>query len=184
MAPVWELALEDDLTPGDFDLKRACPLPLEDGQTPHMGMLSFSFGCSVRNVTRRVGCNPTRLDSDDEPIGAMTSAAQRPRSQASEAFDMTIADSDLSESPPVRTARRMIKDEDDGPRSTMLGVRSRRKRASWQGFSGGRFAALAEDDTENHQQFTRSVWKGSGHRSGVSNQTKKTFEHYKTGGFR
>ena len=108
---------------------------------------SFS-GCSARNVSRRVGCKPTRLDSDDEPVGAMTSAAKPPRSQMLEAFDMTNADSDLSESPPVRIARRRIGDEDAGPRSPMVGC-VLAERASWQDSSGGRFAVLAEDDTES-----------------------------------
>ena len=61
---------------------------------------------------------------------------------------MTNADSDLSESPPVRTTRRRIGDEDEGPRSPMVGC-VLAERASWQDSSGGRFAVLAEDDTES-----------------------------------
>ena len=46
----------------------------------------FFSDCAVRNVTKQVGHIPTKLDSDNESLGA-TSVMARP-SRASEAFDI------------------------------------------------------------------------------------------------
>ena len=89
---------------------------------------------------------PTQLDSDNESPVATSVGVQTTR--ISEAFDLTIADSDLSESPvgqASRGRRRAIREdssEDEGPGPILL----RR----------GRFAALAEDDTESVDNHSRA----------------------------
>ena len=91
----------------------------------------------------RLGGN-TQLDPDNESLANTVGAQPR----MSEAFDLTIADSELSESPVLRARvqrrpRRVIGEDSSevrGPGPNLL----RR----------GRFAALAEDDTEsvdNHE---------------------------------
>ena len=92
------------------------------------------------NVTE----GPTQLDSDDSPV--VTLVGVQPTG-ISEAFDLTIADSDQSESPVVQASRgrRAVREdtsEDEGPGPILL----RR----------GRFAALAEDDTESVDNHSRA----------------------------
>ena len=116
-------------------------------------------GCPVGNVTE----GPTQLDLDDSPV--VTLVGVQP-TRISEAFDLTIADSDQSESPAVQTSRRRrraVKEEDssedEGPGPILL----RR----------GRFAALSEDDTEsvdNHSHAPRDP-----------NKTEKTFTYLVAG---
>ena len=86
---------------------------------------------------------PTQLDSDDEPLMA-TDVAPPVRSEVLEAFDLSIADSDTSES---SRAEQSTTGEDRQEGSQQLAVR-----ASSQGVHCGRFAALLEDDTERNRE--------------------------------
>ena len=95
---------------------------------------------NISNGARDRRGGSTQLDSDNESL-ANTVGAQFPR--MSEAFDLTIADPELSDSPVLRARvprrpQRVIREDSSevrGPGPNLL----RR----------GRFAALAEDDTES-----------------------------------
>ena len=101
---------------------------------------------------------PTQLDSDDEPLVATSVVARQVRSEASEAFDLTIADSDASESPRAgRSATGEDRQEGSQQLRSNLAVRAsaeatdqefpgchelpvrrrKRLRITWQGGRGG-----------------------------------------------
>ena len=98
----------------------------------------------------KVGLNralPTQLDSDDEPLMA-SDVAPPVRSEVLEAFDLTMADSDTSES--SRAGQRTtgeVRQEGSQQLGSALAVR-----ASSQGVQCGRFAALLDDDTERNRE--------------------------------
>ena len=100
-----------------------------------------------RTVARLVVSTPIQLDSDDEPLMA-TDVAPPVRSEVLEAFDLTIADSDTSES---SRAGQSTTGEDRQAGSQHLGS-SLAVWASSQGVHCGRFAALFEDDTELNRE--------------------------------
>ena len=122
------------------------PAPHVAGEAPLSGTRRFFSGCSARNVARRVVSTPTQLDSDDEPLMA-TDVAPPVRSEVLEAFDLTIADSDASES-----SRATGEDRQEG--SQQLGS-ALAVRASSHGVHCGRFAALLENDTERNNSPDR-----------------------------
>ena len=114
---------------------------------PQSGTRKFFSGCSARNVARRVVSTPTQLDSDDETL-MTTDVAPPVRSEVLEAFDLTMADSDTSES--SRAGQKTtgeVRQEGSQQLGSALAVR-----ASSQGVHCGRFAALLEDDTELNRE--------------------------------
>ena len=123
------------------------PAPHMAGEALPSGTRRFFSGCSARNVARRVVSTPTQLDSDDEPLMA-TDVAPPMRSEVLEAFDLTMADSDTSES--SRAGQRTtgeVRQEGSQQLGSALAVR-----ASSQGVHCGRFAALLDDDTERNRE--------------------------------
>ena len=126
------------------------PAPHVAGEAPPSGTRRFFSGCSAKNVAGRVVSTPTQLDSDVEPLMAMD-VAPPVRSEVLEAFDLTIADSDTSES---SRAGQSATGEDRQEGSQQLGS-ALAVRASSQGVHCGRFAALLEDDTERNNSPDR-----------------------------
>ena len=149
------------------------PAPHVAVEAPLSGTRRFFSGCSARNVARRVVSTPTQLDSDDEPLMA-TDVAPPVRSEVLEAFDLTIADSDASESP---RAGQSATAEDRQEGSQQLG-NALAVRASSQGVHCGRLAALLEDDTERNNSRDREDVYGPG----VPSTTQETFAHHVAGG--